>query len=287
MPAAAPAGGAEPGAASSPAGPEGGDAPLRLPEMGTAAEILASLRSPGGAAVPPADPSGATQPQRIYTFADALAGGGGGEAPAPAVQRESWVVFELAGEHYGLPVAAVREILRVGTITRVPHTPAPVRGIANLRGRILAVVDLRVRLALPPAEIGPRSRILVVDSRHRTLGLLVDAALQVVKLAPGEIEPPPADVMTARSAYILGVHHLDEQMIIALDLDRVLLVHEGDLAAVPAPPPVAPTSPPTPPSAPSPPSPPAPTSPPAHPSPPAPGGEPGPAGATRAPGTGS
>jgi purine-binding chemotaxis protein CheW len=101
-----------------------------------------------------------------------------------------------------------------------------VRGITNRRGRVLAVVDLRVRLGLPAAVVTPLSRILVVDSRTRTLGLLVDAALQVVKLLPSALETPPADVMTERSDYILGVYHVTDQLIVALDLDRVLLIHE-------------------------------------------------------------
>jgi purine-binding chemotaxis protein CheW len=198
--------------------------PLTLPESGTAEEILAQL---GMAADPQSGAAGqpAVPRERVYSFADSL-DRRGEEAQEPREQPASWVVFELAGERYGLPVAAVQEILRVGTITRVPHTPSPVRGITNRRGRVLAVVDLRVRLGLPAAALEPRSRILVVDSRRRTLGLLVDAALQVVKLLPSALEAPPADVMTERSDYILGVYHVAELLIITLDLDRVLLIHD-------------------------------------------------------------
>ena len=210
---------ASPPAAAGDGVPDG----LELPASGLAAEILASLGSPGAGGGPPRGR------ERVYSFADALARRGQ-EERAPQEQPESWVVFELAGERYGLPVAAVHEILRVGTITRVPHSPAPVRGITNLRGRVLAVVDLRVRLALPPAGLDARSRILVVDSRQRLLGLLVDAALQVCKLLPSALTAPPDDVMTARSDYIRGVYHLDDQLIIALDLDQVLLIHDEEPA---------------------------------------------------------
>jgi purine-binding chemotaxis protein CheW len=221
-----------------------------LPETGTAEEILAQLGLPPVAPAAPTATAGggeralaeapAARPERVYSFADSL-DGRNQEAEAPREQPVSWVVFELAGERYGLPVAAVEEILRVGTITRVPHAPSPVRGITNRRGRVLAVVDLRVRLGLPPIAIDVHSRILVADSRRRTLGLLVDAALQVVKLLPSTLEAPPADVMTERSAYILGVYQQAEQMIIALDLERVLLIHD-DSALHPVAAPIAKTN---------------------------------------------
>jgi purine-binding chemotaxis protein CheW len=256
-------------ATAAPAAPRDTPPPARLelPAWGLAEDILASLGEaaaappapPGTAASAPPDPaapsSAATAagaaaaahapprtPHRVYSFADALVRRDAA-ARAEQEQPQSWVIFELAGERFGLPVTAVQEILRVAAITRVPHTPAPVRGITNLRGRVLAVVDLRVRLGMGAAPLGVRNRILVVDSRQRTLGLLVDAALQVVKLLPSHLEAAPADVVSTRSDYILGVYHLDEQLIIALDLDRVLLVHEEpeDASATPVPEPDEPT----------------------------------------------
>jgi purine-binding chemotaxis protein CheW len=215
---------AQPSAAG-PANPRAG-APERieLPPSGLAAEILAQLGGPA-----PGGAQEAAGRDRVYSFADALARRGR-EVEEPREHPESWVLFALAGETYGLPVSAVQEILRAGTITRVPHAPAPVRGITHLRGRVLAVVDLRVRLGLPPALVDGKSRILVVDSRQRVLGLLVDAAQQVVKLLPSAFVPPPVDVMTERSHYLRGVVHLERQLIIALDLDRVLLIQDEDLA---------------------------------------------------------
>jgi len=142
------------------------------------------------------------------------------------------VTFETAGEVYGLPVTCVEEVLRVTTITRLPYAPAPVRGITQLRGRVLPVVDLRVRLGLRAAELTPQSRIVVVTSRERSIGLLVDAARQVVKLLPSGMQPPPADVMTEQSDFLRGVYHTEEVLLVLLDVDRVLWIHEGlDLEA--------------------------------------------------------
>jgi purine-binding chemotaxis protein CheW len=215
--------------------PEAGGAPpskpkehpssLRLPPSGLAREILAAVDAP-------ADP--ARGPTRIYSFADSLERREAAAPAAPPERPESWVTFELAGELYALPVARIQEIQRAGGITRVPHAPPPVRGIANLRGKVLVVVDLRQRLGLLPVAADERSRILVVSSRERSLGLLVDAAHQVLGLLPSRIEPPPADLVDERSAYLAGVVQLDDSLVIALDIDQLLLVpEEPETASLP------------------------------------------------------
>ena len=224
--------------------PPEGKPPPRLPSSGLAREILAAVdgQSPAGSPespppMPETAPPPALGPTRIYSFADSLERGHSAAAAAaaaavPPERPESWVTFELAGELYALPVARIQEIRRARGITRVPHAPPPVRGIANLRGKVLVVVDLRLRLGLPPAVADERSRILVVSSRQRSLGLLVDAAHQVLGLLPSRIEPPPADLMDERSAYLAGVVQLDDSLVIALDIDQLLLV--PDEAATPS-----------------------------------------------------
>jgi len=168
-------------------------------------------------------------PDRLFAFADQL----GRRQLVPQEKPEepaSWVSFELAGEIYALPVDCVEEIHRISSLTRVPYAPAPIRGITSLRGRVLAVVDLRVRLGLPRGEIGPQSRLVVVASRQRSIGLLVDAARQIVKLLPSRIEPAPADVRTSQSDFLRGVYQRGQDLLILLDLDRVLWI-PGELAA--------------------------------------------------------
>ena len=218
---------------------QGGEAPrLTLPESGLAAEILAhydgtanspamSDTEPAAAGSPPSSSfSGAFAGREgIYSFVDSLERRSG-EAAAAVEKPESWVTFALAGEIYALPVTHVQEILRITTITRVPHAPHPVRGITNLRGRVLAVVDLRVRLGIAPGEVGPESRILVADARGRSIGLLVDAARQVLKILPSAVQPPPSDVLSERTDFLRGVYHLDRDLVILLDVERVLLVED-------------------------------------------------------------
>jgi hypothetical protein len=131
-----------------------------LPSSGLASEILALLEGGGGAPAEPAPSAewAAEGSDRLFSLADRLTRRGAAVASAPPEKPETWVTFEVAGEAYGLPVLAVEEVLRVTVITRLPYAPAPMRGITQLRGRVLPVVDLAVRLGAPPVEIGPHPR---------------------------------------------------------------------------------------------------------------------------------
>lgn len=170
-----------------------------------------------------------TGPERLFEFADSLEQDDRDEETQarPAARIETWVTFSLAGETFALPVSHVQEILRVSSITTVPHAPAEIRGVINKRGRVLSVVDLRRRLALPEAEVDRQSRILVVETRKRLLGLLVDEVQQVVRLDRNQVQPPPLDVMTAQSDYLVGVYDHDEKLVILLDVFRVLIIKDA------------------------------------------------------------
>lgn len=194
----------------------GAGARPELPPSGLADEILAGL----------ADDAALRRPERLYALTDHLQAAGSEEAEEPE-ELETWVTFDLERETFALPVSHVREILRVEGITRVPDAPFPVRGITNLRGQILPVVDLRLRIGLPSTAVGEASRILVVTSRGRSLGLLVDRVHQVVRLAPSRIRTPPADVMTEQSEYLAGVYEIDGDLTILLAIDRVLLIPDS------------------------------------------------------------
>jgi purine-binding chemotaxis protein CheW len=136
------------------------------------------------------------------------------------------VSFALDREEFGIPVDQVREIIRVGEITRVPQAPAHVRGVANLRGRILAVVEIRTRLGLSPAVLTPRSRIIVVEMKGRVLGILVDAVVQVAKIPAETVTSAPDEVLSPQTDYISGVARWNSRLIILLEVEKVLLLNE-------------------------------------------------------------
>jgi purine-binding chemotaxis protein CheW len=163
---------------------------------------------------------------RVYAFADRLAQEhqSAGAAQETVAVWETWVTFQVADETFAFPVAFVQEILRVGAITRVPEAPYPVRGIVNVRGRVIPVVDLRLRLGLAAVEPGAAARVLIATLRGRVIGLLVDAVAQVERLDRMQVESLPADVVTEHSEYITGVYPRGRDLLILLDPERVLLI---------------------------------------------------------------
>jgi purine-binding chemotaxis protein CheW len=169
----------------------------------------------------PTDGRRAVEP--LLGFADTLpAASPDASAPAPMLHL---LTFALDREEFGIPVTQVREVIRVNGITRVPQVPAHVRGVTNLRGRILAVVEIRTRLGLAEAVVGPASRIVVVEVRGRVLGLLVDRVSQVTKVPAESVAPPPDEVVTAETDFLTGVARWDSRLIMLLDLDKVLLLN--------------------------------------------------------------
>jgi purine-binding chemotaxis protein CheW len=159
----------------------------------------------------------------LLGFADSLPAPAG-DAAAPAAMLHL-LTFSLDREEFGIPVTQVREVIRVDGITRVPQVPAHVRGVTNLRGRILAVVEIRTRLGLTPAVVTPASRIVVVEVMGRALGVLVDRVSQVTKVPVDSVAAPPEEVVTAETDFLTGVARWNSRLIMLLDLDKVLLLH--------------------------------------------------------------
>jgi purine-binding chemotaxis protein CheW len=151
---------------------------------------------------------------------------------AAAEATEHLATFFLDREEYGVDVRQVQEIRRTTEITSVPRAPEFIRGVINLRGRILPVLDLKRKLGLGEVEAGRATRIVVVRVKDRLLGLLVDGASQVLKVEVSRIEPPPEEVVEKGGDYIRGVAKLDDRLIILVDLER-LLAHELRAASAP------------------------------------------------------
>jgi purine-binding chemotaxis protein CheW len=201
---------------------------LSLPSSGLAADILA-LADPADASPAP----GVSQEQSLEPAAPVA------QAPrahnisffaAPmreerqAVEAsEHLVTMFLSDEEYGIDVRLVQTIIRVTEITPVPRAPGFIKGVINLRGRIIPVVDLKRKLNLGEVDIAARaSRIAVVRVRDRLIGLLVDGASQVLRVPLTRIEPAPEEVVEIDANYIRGVAKLEERLIILMDLQKIL-----------------------------------------------------------------
>jgi len=134
------------------------------------------------------------------------------------------VTFQLAKEEYGIEIANVQEIIRATDITPVPGAPAHVRGVINLRGKIIPVVDLRRRFTLPGIDSSDAQRIVVVELGPKRIGMLVDSVSQVIKVPAGVVEEMPEEATGVDENYIKGIGKLDNRLIIILDLHRSLLI---------------------------------------------------------------
>ena len=136
------------------------------------------------------------------------------------------VSFKIANEEFGVDILNVQEINKMTTITKVPNSPPFVEGVINLRGRVIPVVNLRVKMSMPNREYDKDTRIIVVDLSGKTVGFLVDSVSEVLRIPRNIIEPPPTMVAGINSNYITAVGKLEDRLLILLDLDRVLLEDE-------------------------------------------------------------
>ncbi len=143
------------------------------------------------------------------------------------------VGFRVGQQSYALPIAAVCEIVRPPEITAVPQSPGHVAGVMNLRGRILPVVDLRKRFG-QPAEASAKNRVLVISVDGKLVGLLADAASEVLKIAPEAIETSPKLFGEDNECYVTGVAKHMGKLLILLDANKLLSLPKLREEGVPA-----------------------------------------------------
>ncbi len=136
-----------------------------------------------------------------------------------------YLTFRLGDEIFALDVAQVREVLDMSTITKVPGTPDFMRGVINVRGNVVPVMDLRLKFGMSRTENSVDTRIIVMeismDGEVTVIGTLADSVNEVIDLDAGQIEPPPNIGMRWRTEFIRGIGKRNEMFIILLDIDRV------------------------------------------------------------------
>ena len=152
-------------------------------------------------------------------------------APAQADPRVGkYLTFQLASEEFGIRVLKVREIMGLQQITAVPQTPAHIKGVINLRGKVVPVIDLRLKFDLPAAEYTQRSCIIVTQVQGETapvlMGIVVDGVSEVLNLTAAEIEDTPDFGEEVSGQYLLGMAKVKGKVKILLDIDRVLSTQE-------------------------------------------------------------
>lgn len=137
-----------------------------------------------------------------------------------------WVTFRLEGETYGINVMQVREVLRYSEIAPVPGAPSYVLGIINLRGNVVTVIDTRQRFGLPSRDITDNTRIVIIEAEGQVLGILVDSVAEVVYLKVADIETAPNVGNEETAKFIQGVAQKDEELLILVDLNKLLTEDE-------------------------------------------------------------
>jgi purine-binding chemotaxis protein CheW len=230
-----------PGAGPPPVEPdlEAGATPQAAPAPGAGSQAPEAA-APSARAPRPAAPARAEEADPLATFfyrpdEDAgsvpLLGGGPGEEPAaPAPDAlDEFLTFTLGGEEYAVGIEHVREVLRAPAITEVPRAPAHVLGVVTVRGEVVAIVDARRRLGLPPGQGGGGgSRIVLVETGVGPLGLLVDAIANVVRLPRGSIEPCPQGIASAAADCVTGIGRWRERLFMVVDVGALLGRRAGE-----------------------------------------------------------
>ncbi|WP_159818397.1 chemotaxis protein CheW [Colwellia sp. 20A7] len=139
-----------------------------------------------------------------------------------------WVTFKLENETYGINVMQVQEILRYTEVAPVPGAPDYVLGIINLRGNVVTVIDTRSRFGLEPCDVTDNTRVVVIELEQQVIGILVDSASEVVYLKASEIDVAPNVGNEESAQFIQGVSNRDGELLILVDLDKLLSDDEWD-----------------------------------------------------------
>jgi purine-binding chemotaxis protein CheW len=141
---------------------------------------------------------------------------------APTSGSDSYILFELAGATYALRSDDIQQLEMVGPMTPVPNAPAFVEGVVSIRGQVIPAMSLRARFGFPAAPHDVRSRLIVVRTHGRTVGLLVDSAREFASIPPDTILPPPEGLAGLSGPYLRGIAQLGDRLVLVLDVLELL-----------------------------------------------------------------
>ncbi len=136
--------------------------------------------------------------------------------------EHQYLSFTLGNEHYGIDILRVQEIKGYTAVTRIPNTPAFIKGVLNLRGTIVPIVDLRRKFGMPEAEYTVFTVIIVVVVRDRVMGVVVDAVSDVLNIVQKDVQPPPEFGTKVDVSFLSGIGKCADKLVAILDIDRLL-----------------------------------------------------------------
>jgi purine-binding chemotaxis protein CheW len=147
-----------------------------------------------------------------------------------AEQSRQYLTFMLGGEIFAMGILAIKEIIEYASLTEVPMMPGYVRGVINLRGSVVPVIDLSVRFAKPASPVTKRTCIVIIEiaahGERQVLGVVVDAVNAVLEIPTSEIQPPPTFGASIRTDFIQGMGKVNNKFVVLLDVDHVLAADE-------------------------------------------------------------
>lgn len=142
-----------------------------------------------------------------------------------------YVVFKIGDEYYGIDINNVKSIERIQHFTRVPNAPIYVKGVINLRGEVVPVIDLRLRFELPHKELDSNSRIIITFINEIQIGLLVDSSSEVIEINDEDVDSPPMVKDNISEDFIKGIGKQDGKLIILVDVEKVIGIKEIELVS--------------------------------------------------------
>nr|WP_320116359.1 chemotaxis protein CheW [uncultured Desulfuromonas sp.] len=148
------------------------------------------------------------------------------EVGSEDTQEGKYLTFHMGDEDYGIEIRYVTEIIGIQRITEVPDMPSFIKGVINLRGKVIPVMDVRARFNLPPRDYDERTCIVVVQLNTTSVGLVVDKVNEVADIPPENIEPPPRSTSGGSSEYIQGMGKMGERVKILLNVGKLLYDNE-------------------------------------------------------------
>jgi purine-binding chemotaxis protein CheW len=167
-----------------------------------------------------------------------------GSRSSPATERGSsrtdnpvvqFVGFRLDNEDYAIGITEIQEIILMKPIMRIPEVPGYIEGLINLRGSVIPIVNLRKRFGLPARDFDDETRTIVVNIHDKTVGCIVDAVTQVMRINRDQLQPPPLGVLAVNQRYLAGLAKLDDRLLIILEIDKLFEAEELNASAVSVP----------------------------------------------------